>query len=283
MYSIQEIKNNIPILEELPIGVLITDIDGHIEYVNNELIKMNGYSREELLGKKPNVLKSGEHNLDFYRVMWDTILKGEEYTGEIKNIKKDGTTFWQKVTIKPYKKNGIITNFIAYISDITEIRYADMLYKAMIHNSYDSHLIWNKNRVCTNVYPGKNSEYPQFYKKLLNNSLGSIKCPDIGGWDDVFIEEHNSLFDAVDKNDKKTYTSIVKLSIDNIDITLEILMQRFNSNKYYEVIRNITDFSRNREALMDLEKTLANLANTDYQIRSFINGENSRKFIGRDK
>ncbi len=70
--------------------ILITDKSGKIEYVNDAVEKVTGYTREEILGKTPRILKSGRHDKDFYKKMWDTILSGQTYTATLTNRKKEG-------------------------------------------------------------------------------------------------------------------------------------------------------------------------------------------------
>src|SRR5208283_3401750 len=85
--------------------ILITDISGKIEYVNDAVERITGYTREEILGKTPRILKSGRHDTDFYKKMWDTILSGQTFTGILTNRKKSGELFEVYHTITPIKDN----------------------------------------------------------------------------------------------------------------------------------------------------------------------------------
>lgn len=101
-------------------SVVITDINGNIEYVNPAFEQVTGYSREEFIGKNPRILKSGKHSNEFYQVMWNTILKGDVWYGEITNKKKDGAIYNEETIINPVKnRNNEITNFVAIKRDIT--------------------------------------------------------------------------------------------------------------------------------------------------------------------
>ncbi|SLM30705.1 Sensory box histidine kinase/response regulator protein (fragment) [Desulfamplus magnetovallimortis] len=101
--------------------IVITDINGNIEYVNPVFEKLTGYSREEAMGQNPKILKSGQHDRIFYRDMWQTILSGKTWQGRIINRKKDGTLFTEEATISPvFENNGAISNFVAVKRDITE-------------------------------------------------------------------------------------------------------------------------------------------------------------------
>jgi PAS domain S-box-containing protein len=100
--------------------IVITDSEGLIEYVNPAFERITGYACEEAMGQNPRVLKSGEHDKDFYRAMWDTILGGETWHGVFVNQKKDGSTYTEEASISPVKDaSGKIVNFVAIKMDIT--------------------------------------------------------------------------------------------------------------------------------------------------------------------
>ncbi|MDI6803729.1 MAG: PAS domain S-box protein [Bacteroidota bacterium] len=102
-------------------SVVITDKEGIVEFVNPSFIQLTGYSSEEVIGKKLNVLKSGKHNSKFYKKLWDTICSGKSFQTEIVNRKKDGMLYQQDCTITPIKDGkGEITHFISTARDITE-------------------------------------------------------------------------------------------------------------------------------------------------------------------
>ncbi|MDP3464794.1 MAG: sensor domain-containing diguanylate cyclase [Sulfuricurvum sp.] len=107
-------------LEESGDTVVITDIEGKIEYVNRAFEEESGFLAEEALNKKTNILRSGEHRNSFYEKLWQTILGGKTYRGVVTNKRKDATLYHEFKTIVPLKnKRGEITNFISTGKDIT--------------------------------------------------------------------------------------------------------------------------------------------------------------------
>jgi two-component system cell cycle sensor histidine kinase/response regulator CckA len=108
-------------VEQSPVSIVITDPHGVIEYVNSKFCAISGYTREEAIGLKPSVLKSGEQSDEYYAEMWRTITLGETWKGEFHNKRKDGTLYWEEATIGPItSETGEITSFIAFKQDITE-------------------------------------------------------------------------------------------------------------------------------------------------------------------
>ena len=95
-------------------------INGNIEYINPKFCEVTGYSREELLGKNPRVLSSGEKGREEYKLLWDTILAGNEWKGELHNKKKNGDLYWESASISPIKnEREEITHFLGIKEDIT--------------------------------------------------------------------------------------------------------------------------------------------------------------------
>ena len=105
-------------------SIVITDNSGTIEWVNPAFTMLTGYSAEEAIGRNPRELvKSGVHDQAFFKKLWDTILKGEVWRGQIMNRHKDGTLYPEGQTITPVKEaDGEITHFIAIKRDLTEQR-----------------------------------------------------------------------------------------------------------------------------------------------------------------
>ncbi|MFH2091215.1 MAG: cache domain-containing protein [Pseudomonadota bacterium] len=115
-------------IEQVAEGVVITDTDANIEYVNPAFEKITGFSEQELIGKNPRILKSGEHDELFYRQLWETIMTGNIWNGRIMNKRKNGSFYIEDATISPVlDKLGKIINFVAVKHDITdEVRMEKM-------------------------------------------------------------------------------------------------------------------------------------------------------------
>ncbi len=112
-----------------PSSIVITDIDGNIEYVNPYFCESTGYSFDEAVGNNPKILNSGTNPIELYKDMWNTILSGEVWNGTLENKKKNGELYWESARIAPIlDDNGIIVSFIAIKEDITEQkRYQEMI------------------------------------------------------------------------------------------------------------------------------------------------------------
>ncbi len=105
--------------------VIITDLDGNIEYVNPKFTENTGYTIEEAIGENTSILKSGETLNETYTNLWDTISSGKEWKGELLNRKKDGSCCWTHNSISSVKdETGNITHFVGIQEDVSEHKQA---------------------------------------------------------------------------------------------------------------------------------------------------------------
>jgi len=121
----QELRKLAYITEQSPAPITVTDLSGHIEYVNRAFETVSGYSRDALIGNRPTMIQSGYTPKATYSDLWDTITAGDVWSGEIQNRRKDGTYYWEHELISPLTDDlGQMTHFVAIKQDITAIKEA---------------------------------------------------------------------------------------------------------------------------------------------------------------
>jgi PAS domain S-box-containing protein len=113
-------------VEQSPVSVVITDIKGTIQYVNPKFVAVTGYTKEEAVGQNPRILKSGKTPPETYIRLWETIIKGGEWHGELINKKKNGDFYTEEATISGLtNEKGDVTYYLAVKEDITERKKAE--------------------------------------------------------------------------------------------------------------------------------------------------------------
>jgi PAS domain S-box-containing protein len=125
IYEREEIERQLRIqttaMEAAANGILITDLEGDIQWANPALTHMTGYTNDDLIDQNMRLFKSGQHDHDYYRRMWATALAGQVWHGETINRRKDGSLYTEEQTIAPVRgEDGQISHFIAIKQDITE-------------------------------------------------------------------------------------------------------------------------------------------------------------------
>jgi len=121
-------------------SIVITDLSGKIEFVNPAFCHVTGYTVEEAIGQNTRILKSGKHDDDFYKAMWQALTTGDVWQGEIWNKKKDGTLFWEHATLSPVVDNdGVTTHYLAIKDDISERKRTEAEMKLLLSVSNAIH------------------------------------------------------------------------------------------------------------------------------------------------
>jgi NNP family nitrate/nitrite transporter-like MFS transporter len=108
------------IIDETMEGIIITNKNLVIENINPAFSRITGFTKEEVIGKKPNILQSGKHDLDFYKGMWEAINRDGYWEGEIWNKRKNGEFYNEWITISVIKgKSGEIKHYVGMFNDLT--------------------------------------------------------------------------------------------------------------------------------------------------------------------
>lgn len=108
-------------IEQNPTGVIITDVNGDIDYVNTMFTQLTGYAFKEVVGKKPGFVQAGHMTTEEYKRILKAVTSGDKWRGEFFNRKKNMELYWESVNISPIlNKNQIVTNFLITQEDITE-------------------------------------------------------------------------------------------------------------------------------------------------------------------
>lgn len=207
-------------------AIMITNKEGEIEYINSYFIKLFKYSKEEVIGNKPSLLRSGKHDEIFYKELWATILVGKKFKSKIINKTKDGNSIYLDCSIYPIKENNNVIGFITFYYDITYFSHIENKYKSLLDSLRDvSIIILDNNSIVYDAYPEKAEE---LYYQIIE--------------DEINFNNHLNLLNLIDNNSSHTYHC--EFTIDYLGNEAKVYLayySRFNLNKYMITLVEITN------------------------------------------
>lgn len=168
------------VVEQTGDGVVITDSNGFIQYINPSFEQITGYSLKEAVGKTPGILKSGKHNKTFYKKMWDAILSGQPFRSRMNNHKKNGGQYFADLTITPLKNyQGMVTHFVGTWKDITDnirieeaLRQSEKQYRLLFEkNPHPMWVIDDKTNIFLAVNDAAVSHYGYSREEFLKMTI----------------------------------------------------------------------------------------------------------------
>jgi PAS domain S-box-containing protein len=132
----KELQKLSQVVQQSPASIIVTNLEGKIEYVNPTACKFSGYLAVELIGNNLSMLSSGDTAKDESRVLWKTIKSGNEWKGEFHSRKKTGEQFWESSSISPIRnQNGEISHFLNVRTDITERKQSELIQTVLFNIS----------------------------------------------------------------------------------------------------------------------------------------------------
>ncbi|WP_111707099.1 PAS domain S-box protein [Lutibacter citreus] len=194
----KEIENKklLAAVEQSANAIIITDINGIIEYVNPKYSKIIGYSKSEVLGQIPDILKSDYHSKAYFSNLWSTISSGKIWKGEFQNKNKKGELYWEQATISQLKNaKGEITNYLVIKEDINERKIAEVKLK----EAYK--LIKEKEDYLTRILKTANEGYWIIDLEDKTVSVNTKMCFILGYKESEIIGKHINDF-VNDKNNE---------------------------------------------------------------------------------
>lgn len=239
--------------------IVITDLDGNIEYANPKFTDVTGYTLEEVIGKNPRFLKSGKHDDAFYREIWEKVLAGKEWRGEFINKKKNGELFYEVASIFDIRDDdGIVRNLAKISEDVTQRKldeerlenyFNSILADIELASSVQSYLLpeWlvhENNLSVTSVYTPSEKVGGDIFDVIhLTDSKYVVYVGDISGHGIqaalimTAVKSTINMLVNIQKEDIQPHAIINKLN--------EILSKDFFQSNYMTIIFCLVDLKEN--------------------------------------
>jgi PAS domain S-box-containing protein len=264
-----ELKRLFESVEQSPAIVIITDLNGHIEYVNPQFTRSTGYQRDEVIGRTPGVLKSGHHPPEFYKNLWHTLLNEEVWHGVVCNRKKSGELYWGVQSISPVRNaDGMVTHYVSVTVDDTERvqalearRKSEQNYRQLFETASDAILVADEKGRFLDANPQAEilTGYPR--QELLEKSLSDISVLSSG--------QTQLIFDQFVK-EGKWQGEFVLVHKDGRRVETEISASMIGPGRYQSILRDITarkaiekanlELAVEREKVRVLEEFISNVS-----------------------
>ncbi|MBN2236745.1 MAG: PAS domain S-box protein [Bacteroidales bacterium] len=247
-------------------AIVITNLEGIIEWVNPSWCSLTCYSKEDAVGNPIRILNSGYQDLFFYKELWDTILSGNVWRGEIINKRKDGNLYLEETTITPIiNAEGKITNFVGVNQDITErkdmenkLRESEEKFRSIIENANDGIYLRNLDGVITFA----NEKFAQIHGYTLSEVIGRKSWEFLHPDDLKKIESDGELR----KVQKGEYTEGEERGLTKsgetiyLDIRTAPLMIDLKIIGIFGIIRDITNRKNYEEKIRESEERFKSMA-----------------------
>jgi diguanylate cyclase (GGDEF)-like protein/PAS domain S-box-containing protein len=240
-------------VEQSPASVLITDLQGIIQYVNPQFSILTGYTHDEAIGQKTSIIKSGLTPNEVYRDMWQTLLSGSPWRGEFLNRKKNGDLYWEQAVMSPViDASGKIINFIAVKEDITQrkqaedaLRLSEERFRQLVTSAPDAVFGIDVNGciLFANYEAAKLLGYAE--DELIGKSV-DILVPE--GMRDQHVEHRGSYYAHARTRSMAVGRELAAKRKDGSEVPVEINLSRSVTEKGLLVIAHMRDITRRKRA-----------------------------------
>lgn len=184
-------------MESIGEGIIFTETDGTIRYVNTAFEKISGYARSEVVGKNPRLLQSGVHDAGFYRKMWEAISHGEVWTGTFIDRRKNGEPYDVDATIAPVRDpSGAVFGYVAINRDVTQrrrweesLRASEARLRAIVDTAADGIITIDEHGTIESCNPAAAATFGYSIEETLGNNVSMLMPP-------PFCHEHDGYLEA---------------------------------------------------------------------------------------
>jgi PAS domain S-box-containing protein len=239
--------------------VSVADVKGHIIFVNEKFVEISGYSKQELIGQNHRLLKSDEHTPDFYKDLWRTIANGKTWSGELKNLTKNGDAYWVYATIIPNLNSlGTPIKYLSIRTDITGTKGAEAVKQQQL--SFDLscdeiYMFWPYSLKF--LYANKNARRQSAFRLKDIKDLTPLDITH-----NMSEAEFRALLQPLAEGQEKSVAFHLDYHFEGgelvpAEVTVQLIKPESEAPRYYAVIRNISERKQAERAKSEFLSTIS--------------------------
>jgi sigma-B regulation protein RsbU (phosphoserine phosphatase) len=240
-------------VEQSASAVLISDKNGLIVYINPKFTEITGFTSEELLGKNPKIMQSGNTPLEHYQSMWRNLLDSGEWCGEIKNQKKNGDDYWVHECVSAIKNDqDEVTHFLAIEEDITERKRLEHRFRQGVESAPNAIVMVNESGTIEMV----NSQTETYFGYSRDEMIGQpveILVPE--RFRSAHIGFRQAYLAAPVSRSMGAGRELYGLRKDGTEFPVEIGLSLIDNNEETLVLSSIVDITKRKEAELALKES----------------------------
>lgn len=249
----EELRKLSRAVEQSPSMVVVTDTQGDIEYVNPKFTEITGYSPQDVLGRNTRLLKSGKHPPESYRELWEAILAGREWRGELINQKANGELYWEHASISPVRDaQGVTTHFVKVAEDVTEQMVAAETRSrlaAIVESSDDAIIGKTLAGIIASWNAGAERIYGYSAEEMIGQPVSILLPPDRA-------DEVKQILQALEEGKRVDHFETVRVAKDGrrVEVSLNVSPIKDETGKVIGASTIARDISRRKRVEQELKR-----------------------------
>jgi diguanylate cyclase (GGDEF)-like protein/PAS domain S-box-containing protein len=237
-------------------AIVITDKDSIILWANPAFSEMTGYTLDEAIGKSPrDLVSSGVHTREFYKVMWSTIRSGQVWRGEIVNKRKDGTHYTEEMTITPVSgEDKVITHYIAVKENISSRKEAELklaqsetTFRGILNSITEAVYIQGEDGRFIDVNHGAETMYGYTRDELIGQTLEFLSAPG--------------------RNDLPALIEAIKMAFSGVHQQFEFWGKRKDGSIFPKSVSLVKGYYFDQPAIIAVARNITELKEAEEQLR----------------
>lgn len=277
-------------------AILITNLDGQIEYVNPMFTEVTGYTPDEVIGKNPRLLRGPDTPQSVYAEMWEALKAGQSWRGYLCNVRKNGERYWEYLRVMPVGAKGKITHYFAAADDVSEAQQRTLLLEQLANTSPDAFVVLDESANIVGWSRQGHQMFRQEEADVLGRHICELASPDVA---DSLRQQLLQYLSSAEYRfvTHRQRSRMVRKSGEVFPVEIWLSPGHYlDGIRFAGFIRDLTEVVRNEHLLVEAQKmegigimagglshdfrNLLSIIKANLQSVACTEGQNQQKFLG---